>query len=60
MQGKQANLDRFDGSCGRNNMKYSLTMDSIDFDGTNVYFNYTVVVNESVPDMVLKVNRYTV
>lgn len=54
-QGKQANLDRFDGTCGRNDLIYTMTMDSIQFDGRSVYFNYTVNVKENIPDMVLKV-----
>lgn len=48
-------MDRFDGTCGLNDMKMSMTLDGIDFDGVNVYLNYTFFVNEDLPDEAMKV-----
>lgn len=35
-----------------------MTLDSMTFDGTNVYFNYTVGVEDSLSDMQLKVRNF--
>lgn len=43
-------MDRFDGTCGRNDMKMSMSLDGIDFDGINLYLNYTFVVKEDITD----------
>lgn len=37
-----------------------MNLDSMSFDGTNAYFNYTIGVQENLPDMQLKVKQFLI
>lgn len=54
-KGKQANMDRFDGSCGRNDMKIVMTLDGFLQDRFEAVFNTTLIVNEDIQDSNTKV-----
>lgn len=51
MQGKQANLDRYDGKCGgnSNDLKLFFNTESVRFEKNVLYINHTVTVTDDIP-----------
>lgn len=47
-QGKKASLDRYDGSCGRKDVKIISTVESVSYTGTYFLLSQTYTIKEDI------------